>query len=550
MDVDLAQVRQAFVAETEEDLALVEQVLLKLEKAPDDAECVATVFRKFHTLKGNANALGLGQLGEFAHKVEDLFEGLRSGSQPVTPALVTYLLQVVDLVRTMLADAAAGRDVAVPAGAALLQRVEGGRFQESPQRAEGAAAPDESELVGDAASTLRIDVGKLDDLLSITSEIAIARGRLELLIEQQGTPATVAAYHSLERLLNTLHHSVSKVRMVPIGPLLRRHERVVRDLALTHHKQAELVVSDHGVEVDNSVIERLRAPLVHMVRNAVHHGLEPPELRLRAGKPARGKITLRARHEASDIVIEVEDDGAGLDRSRIVERARAFGLVADGASLSERQIDRLIFSQGVSTAAEVTGTSGRGVGLDVVHRNVDGLGGSVEVESRPGQGTTFTVRMPLTLAIIEGLLGRVGEQMLVIPMAGVVRCLDLAGSSGTESADGVINVEGRAVPFARLRALFGADGRSPQREVAVVIQRGNEQIGLAVDQLVGRAQIVVKPPGRFFKGLPAVSGLTILGDGRVAPILNVSGLLHEHLRHRAAADEAAPGESGAAAGRP
>jgi two-component system chemotaxis sensor kinase CheA len=254
----------------------------------------------------------------------------------------------------------------------------------------------------------------------------------------------------------------------------------------------------------------------------VHHGLEPEQARVAAGKPAQGRVTLRARHEGAEIAIEVEDDGAGIDRARLLERALALGVAVD-ALQTPQQIDELVFVPGLSTAAELSGTSGRGVGMDVVRRQIDSLGGSVTVRSEPGAGTRITLRMPLTLAIIEGLVARVGEAPVVIPMAGVVRCLDVPPGGGRE-ADGVTELGGHAVPFVRLHSAFGVPAPHETREVLVIVQKGGDTLGIAVDQLLGRAQLVVKPPGSFFGQLPSVSGLTILGDGQVAPVLNVAGL--------------------------
>jgi two-component system chemotaxis sensor kinase CheA len=541
MDFDLGPLREAFRAETEEDLAVIEQALLKLEKTPDDAECVATIFRKFHTLKGNAASLEFVRLGAFAHRLEDLLDTLRSGSAPVTPELVTFLLQAVDVVRTALPAIVAGSDQLPPAGDALLRRLEGGRLLGPAEAAEPAlpgASADEVDPTGESTRTVRFDVDRIDYLLRVASEIAIAGDRVARLVEEEGSPALADAYRSLARLLASLHRSVSTVRMVPIGPLLRRQARTVRDVA-GGHKQVELVVSDEGVEVDNAVIEQLRAPLTHLVRNAVDHGVEDPEARVRAGKDASARLSLRARHEGSDIVLEIEDDGTGLDRARILERARALGVVGARATPADSEIDRLIFSAGLSTARQVSGASGRGVGLDVVRKHVESVGGSVEVESCPGLGTKFRIRMPLTLAIIEGLLGRVGGLTLVVPMSGVVRCLDLPSDVDPDAAEGVLTLSGRALPYVRLRSLFRVGGDRPSRQVVIVVERGEQRIGLAVDSLAGRAQIVVRPPGRFFNGLPAVAGLTILGDGRVAPILNVSGLLQAR-RGRDAEDAAPP----------
>jgi two-component system chemotaxis sensor kinase CheA len=530
VDLDLQRIRQSFLTETEEDLVIVEEALLALEKTPGDLDQVAEVFRKIHTLKGNAAALGFKGLNAFAHRIEDLLDALRAGQEPVTDGVVSYLLEVVDAVRAVLPATVAGQEPASPACERLLQRLDGHRLRgEDDGPRAGEAADGDLELSAESTRTLRIDVGKLDYLLSATSEVAIARGRLGLLIEHQGTPEIAAAYRTLERILGAMHHSVTKVRMVPLAPLLRQHARTVRDLARTHRKQAELVLSDQGVEVDNSLIEQLKAPLTHMIRNAVDHGLESPDVRRAAGKDPVGRIEIGVRHEASGIVIEVRDDGAGLNRARILEKARGLGLVPDMAQPSDREVDRLIFSPGLSTAHGVTDTSGRGVGMDVVQRHLNALGGTVDVESKPGRGTTVIVRMPLTLAIIEGLVLCVADAVMVVPMAGVARCLDVTGVAEAEARDGVLSVHGRVVPFVRLRTLFGLQGEAPPHEVALVIQRGGDQVALVVDRLVGRSSIVVKPPGRYFKGLAAVSGMTILGDGAVAPILNVGGLLEAHV---------------------
>ena len=527
-DNELEQVSRSFLAESQEDLTAVEQALLRLEKTPNDRDDLATIFRKFHSLKGNASSLGLVRLSDFAHRVEDLLQSLREGKEAVTEDLVTHLLQVVDELREMVPAALGGREELPASAEALLQRIDGGRLREAPGPVRPPAERDVDTLA-DAPRTLRIDIGKVDALLSLTSEIAIARGRLALSVEREGSPEIAAAHRSMERLLNNLHHFVMKVRMVPIHPLLQQYARVVRDLALAQHNEAELVIADQGVEVDTSVVEQLKAPLTQLVRNAVSHGIEKPAVRKRLGKKRAGRIELNARHEAGGIVIEVRDDGAGLDRRRILARARALGIVAEDATPPERDIERLIFRQGLSTARDVTNTSGRGVGLDVVLRHLDTLGGSVDVQSEVDRGTIFTIRMPLTLAIIDGLLLRVDGDTFVLPMSGIVRCMDLSSNVATTLPDGVVPFDGQAIPFLRLRSVFEIPGAPPPREVIVVLQKGGEYFGIAADELAGKAQIVVRPAGRFFKGLPAISGMTILGDGQVAPILNVAGILERHL---------------------
>jgi len=527
-DNELEQVSRSFLAESQEDLTAVEQALLRLEKTPNDRDDLATIFRKFHSLKGNASSLGLVRLSDFAHRVEDLLQSLREGKEAVTEDLVTHLLQVVDELREMVPAALGGREELPASAEALLQRIDGGRLREAPAPVRPPAERDVDTLA-DAPRTLRIDIGKVDALLSLTSEIAIARGRLALSVEREGSPEIAAAHRSMERLLNNLHHFVMKVRMVPIHPLLQQYARVVRDLALAQHNEAELVITDQGVEVDTSVVEQLKAPLTQLVRNAVSHGIEKPAVRKRLGKKRAGRIELNARHEAGGIVIEVRDDGAGLDRRRILARARALGIVAEDATPPDRDIERLIFRQGLSTARDVTNTSGRGVGLDVVLRHLDTLGGSVDVQSEVDRGTSFTIRMPLTLAIIDGLLLRVDGDTFVLPMSGIVRCMDLSSKAATTLPDGVVPFDGQAIPFLRLRSVFEIPGAPPPREVIVVLQKGGEYFGIAADELAGKAQIVVRPAGRFFKGLAAISGMTILGDGQVAPILNVAGILERHL---------------------
>ncbi len=540
MDIDLEEIRRIFLAESLEDLVTVEQSLLELERAPTSPEPLATVFRKFHSLKGSAATVGFDQLSGFAHRIEDLLDRLRAGDEPVTEEIISFLLQVKDALVEAIPLVVAGREELTPGCLRLQARVDGGRIGASQVPMGGASRLSADALLdrepdsgGDAARTLRIDVGKLDQLLTVTGEIAIARARLGLLIEGEGSPEVAQAYRTMELLLTNLHRFVTNVRMVPVRPLLSQYARVVRDLAVTHHKDIELVISDQGVEVDTSVVEQIKAPLTHMVRNSVHHGVETPDVRRRLGKRPRGRIDLRARHESGGIVIEVEDDGAGLDLPRILERARKLGLVGETDTPSEHDIQRLIFRQGLSTAGSVTSTSGRGVGMDVVLRHLDALGGSVDVESRPGEGTLFVIRMPLTLAIIDGLLVRVGEGTFGLPMAGVVRCLDMP-SSDTSAPEGVLNLRGQAIPFVRLRSVLSLTAEAPVSEVVVVVQRGDQQIGIAVDRLLGKAQVVVKPLGRFFQGIPTLSGLTILGDGQVAPILNVAGVLQSAMESQAA----------------
>jgi two-component system chemotaxis sensor kinase CheA len=300
----------------------------------------------------------------------------------------------------------------------------------------------------------------------------------------------------------------------------------VRDLALDHEKLARLEIEGADAELDVTVIEQLRDPLSHMIRNAVAHGIEPPDERAARGKDPCGRITLRARHEGASILVQVEDDGAGLDRDRIRTRARTLGLAAESEQLSDAEATELVFSPGFSTAEGATLAAGRGVGMDVVRRNIEALHGSVSVASEPGQGTTISLRLPLTLAIIEGFAVGVGEDTYVLPLSGVIECFDLPRQETRRAgAARLINLRGKSLPYVPLRAVLGGGEAAEQRQKIVVIRHAGEDAGIAVDRLYGERQVVIKPLSRLFRDLPGIAGATILGDGRVALILDVPALL-------------------------
>jgi two-component system chemotaxis sensor kinase CheA len=332
------------------------------------------------------------------------------------------------------------------------------------------------------------------------------------------------AHHDADRLLLDLQEQVMRARMVPLGPFFRQYARTVRDLARAHGKAVTLEIEGGDVEVDTRIVERLRDPLTHMIRNTIDHGIESPELRAAVGKPAEGRLTLRARHEAGQIVMQVSDDGAGFIRSRIAERALDMGLAPE--TLSDQELLGLVFAPGFSTATAITELSGRGVGMDVVRRNIEALRGTIEIHSVEGAGSTITIRLPLTLAIIDGFTVGVGEDTYVLPLEAVRECLALpAGTHQNGAGGGVMPLRGKPLPYLRLRDLFGHEGPAPIREHLVVVSQGDALAGIAVDALYGEGQAVIKSLGRSLGTLPGVSGSTILGNGRVALILDVAQLL-------------------------
>jgi len=422
---------------------------------------------------------------------------------------------------------------------------------------EHAAGPDTDTGLSasrQAARTLRVDVQKLDRLLDLTGEIGIAWGRVTRLFEnkERTSVETLAEAHNMAGVLQAeLQELVMKVRMVPVGPLFRQYLRTVRDLSRELQKSARLEIQGGDVEVDTSVVEHLSDPLMHMIRNALDHGIESPEQRRQAGKPAMGTITLRAAHQHGSISVEIEDDGAGLDRKKIIEAAKKRGVYVD-PDLSNHDVYQMVFESGLSTTGQVSNLSGRGVGMDVVRRKVQALRGNVSISSRPGLGATVHLRFPLTLAIIEGFAVEVGENTYVIPLDQVVECVELpAEERDSEHGAGVLKLRGEPVPYMQLRDHFELPGPRPLRQNVVIVQHGAKRAGLAVDVLSGSAQTVIKPLAHLLGHVSGVSSSAILVSGRVALILDVPALLRsfEEEAELRIADEIGGPEVQAAAAR-
>lgn len=534
MDINHELLLKSFVSETADGLAQMEEALLELELRPDD-ELVNTVFRVVHTFKGNAGIFELKHAQGFAHTLEDLLDGIRRREVSVSPDVADILLASMDVLRQFTTLAADGKDTPTAKSNELTQRVKEEleaaakhKPDETPEREPKAMREPKTALVASADRSLRVDVQKLDRLLDLTGEIAIAEGRTARLMENWphvSVDELAAARYAETALQAELQELVMKVRMVPVGPLFRQYQRTVRDLARELGKTVNLEIEGGEVEVDTSVVDHLRDPLLHMVRNALDHGIERSEERVRAGKPAAGTITLRARHQAGNISIVVEDDGAGLDRRRILDAAKARNIAFD-PSLSDHEIYQLIFESGFSTTAHANNFSGRGVGMDVVRRNVQALRGSVTVSSRPGFGSTVHLQLPLTLAIIEGFGIDVGENTYVIPLDQVVECIELPSEKrGLDYGTGVMQLRGEALPYLQLQDFLQLSGGHGARQNVVVVQHGNKRAGLVVDRLHGATQTVIKPLAHLFKDVPGVSSSAILSSGRVALILDVPALL-------------------------
>ena len=534
-DFDREAVLASFLVESEEGLDLMEHALVQMESNPSDPELLHSIFRVAHTLKGNATSLELRDLAGFAHVVEDLLDVLREQQSLPGADLISLLLKAVDELRAMVAASAAGpRELT---GAQQKLRKEIAREVEkrakrtvtvTEAQGESSSAVKLDALPGTGRRTLRADVEKLDHMLNLTGEIVIAQGRLRRMIEkldvEQGR-AILEMHREAERLYMDLQGEVMSIRMVPVGPLFRQFVRPVRDLAKSHGKLARLEVVGGDVEIDTTVLEQLKDPLLHLLRNAVDHGFEKPAVRESRGKNPCGLLRLTAAHSGGNIIVKLEDDGAGFDRTRILEKAKRLGLTSSKDEARDEDLYGLVFRAGFSTAESVTDLSGRGVGLDVVRRNIDNLRGTVEVSSVAGTGSTITIRLPLTLAIIDGFSVRVGSETFIVPLEHVTECTELPERQRSLEASGILNLRGTALPYVRLRRAFSLPGEAPKRENIVVVKVNEFHAGIAVDELLGGMQTVVKPLGRAFRGVPGISGSTVLGDGRVGLIIDVPGLL-------------------------
>jgi two-component system, chemotaxis family, sensor kinase CheA len=381
---------------------------------------------------------------------------------------------------------------------------------------------------------IRVDAEKLDQLIDLVGELVIAGAGSRLHAERSGHSALVESAASVSRLVEEVRNAALGLRMVPIGATFQRFHRVVRDVSHELGKDIELAIEGADTELDKSMVEKLGDPLLHLVRNSIDHGIEPVEARRQAGKSPRGRLRLNAYHDSGSVVVEVSDDGGGLRRERILEKAIERGLVQRDQVLSDREVFALIFEAGFSTADKVSNLSGRGVGMDVVRSSIESMRGMVELQSQPGRGTTVSIRLPLTLAIIDGFLVRSGTAHYVIPLEMVVECLGFSTADRRSAKErGFISVRGQALPVVRLSDSFALPGGDGPREDVVVVKSGTQAAGLVVDELLGELQTVIKPLGSLFGQVRGISGSALLGSGEVALILDVNAVIHDLARSKA-----------------
>ncbi|MBY0504891.1 MAG: chemotaxis protein CheA [Bryobacteraceae bacterium] len=525
-----------FILESREHLHQVEIQMMTLEKDPGDMEAINTVFRGFHTIKGLAGFLDFADIREVAHETETLLDLARNQEVRITSRIVDLVLAAADFLKVWLtrleAQLAGGDPGPAPETALLLERLKQGATPgESAVAAPATPAVTTAPVVNTApaasASSVKVDTSKLDALVDMAGEMVIAQAMVrhhpELAALQ--SPALLRSLAQLARITGEVQKTAMSMRMVPVAGLFQKMNRLVRDLGRKTGKQAEMEAFGAETELDRNVVEELADPLMHMVRNAMDHGLEPPEERRAAGKDPQGRVRLKASHQAGHIVIEIADDGRGLVREKILAKARRTGLVEDGEHLSDHDVFNYIFHPGFSTAAQVTDVSGRGVGMDVVKRQIQKLRGRIDIESQPGQGTSFFLRLPLTLAMIDGLVVGVGQERYVLPIFSVHEVLQ-------PKAEMIFTVEGRQemamvreslLPVVRLYRRLGVAPCSEEAAecLLVVAEAGDQRFCLMVDKLIGKQEVVIKSLGEQLRDTPGVAGGAILGDGRVSLILDL-----------------------------
>jgi two-component system chemotaxis sensor kinase CheA len=575
---DDSELLREFHGEAQELLQNIEQGVLVLEENPADADTINSIFRAFHTLKGGAGLLHLDALRELAHDLESLLDAVRRSELIIHSEIINLILAGGDTLKhftreigDQLQGVNPGHPIIVPTRH-LRQRVRASLAGEpspappaappprpkapeltAPEtpahpraapRAETAPSPaatgkspvktgsESSAKTESATGFVKLDTRKLDSLVDLVGELVIAQSMVvqDPEVQRLSSRHLARTLRQLGRITTELQRTAMSLRMVPIRRTFQKMTRLVRDLAAQQDKQVQLVAEGEETEFDRNIVEELSDPLVHMIRNSIDHGIELPAARLSQGKPAIGTIRLAASHQRGGIVITIQDDGKGLNRDRILTRARERRLIKPDATLTEEETFALIFAPGFSTAEKVTDVSGRGVGMDVVRRNIEKLRGKIEIRSVAGQGTTFTIVLPLTLAIIDGMLVGVGEDRYIIPTLSVRESFrPRPGMVSTVHERGeVVSVRGRLTPLLRLGQHLGTPCRAvdPTEGIIVVVESGDASRGLLVDELLGKQEVVIKNLGETFRKQDLLAGAAILGDGRVGLILDVDTLVH------------------------
>jgi two-component system chemotaxis sensor kinase CheA len=524
-----------------EQLRGIEAAILDLESAgPGVLEAkVAAVFRAAHTIKGDAGAVGAAPLAALCHAAESVLDAVRQGRRRIEPGLVGELLAVFDVIRAMVEDAdkARTRDISVETARMVALLEPSDAIPPAAQARDAGCAGDAAEPVSpdpapaaDADERIRklaIPARELDILVDRVGELGIAQARLASLSQRRADAELRDVAEEVERLAALLRDQVLGLRLLPIKVSFPKYRRLVRDASAALGKDVDLVMEGENTELDKAVIEQLNTPCIHLLRNAVDHGIELPDVRVALGKPRRGVIALSARQEGNDVVIAIRDDGAGIDGRKLWQKAVAAGRLDPARPYDDADAVELIFLPGLSTADAVGAVSGRGVGMDAVREGIAALRGRIDVDSTPGAGATFTIRLPVSLAIIDCLEVRLEDETYYLHLDYVEECLELPPGTALRQGRGVMDLRGRPTPLVCLRHFFGLRGETPATSHVVTVRRGDGRAGLVVDGVLGRKQAVLKHLGRALGKVPGVLGGTVTEAGDMALVVDVPELLRE-----------------------
>ncbi len=580
------QIMSDFVVESLENLESIEVNLVDLEQDPGNKETIDSIFRPFHTIKGVSGFLNLAKINRLGHSTENLLDSARQGEIHIDDTITDIILESVDVLKRLVGSVekaiGAGPDKEVilegginvdpliaqiektgkaakegykPLGEILLEKGTVSE-QEIEKGLEKQKQTDGSKKLGqilveekaaesrDVISALRdqkkrkrvqdlhvkVDTNKLDNLIDLTGELVISQSMLRQndKISKMADQKLDQNLSQLSQIVSSLQRIAMSMRMVPIKATFQKMVRLVRDLARSSGKEVSLEMFGEDTEIDRNVVDELYEPMVHMIRNACDHGLEHPDERVEADKPAKGTVQLRAYHKGGNIVIEIADDGRGLNKDKIIAKAQSSGLIDADANLTDAETYNLIFEPGFSTAAEVTDISGRGVGMDVVKRGIEKLRGRLDVRSTPGQGTTVVISLPLTLAIIEGMVVRLGRERYILPTMAIVESFKPTKEEyfTVEGKGEMVMARGNLIPLVRLDKMFAmsGDAENPWDGLVVVVENKEKQRAILIDELLGQEEIVIKSLGEALKNTKGLAGGAILGDGRVGLILDIAGL--------------------------
>jgi two-component system chemotaxis sensor kinase CheA len=529
-----------FLQEASEYVEVLESEIMNLENNPTNTEIINNVFRPFHTLKGVSGFMGLKKLNTISHETENILDKARNGKLRITENIIQGILTSVDAIKYILANLTVQNRVEQISRAdfdTIILTLNKLTEQDPSEVATNLPAFQKVESDAPIHKTssnenrVRIKTEKLDYLIDMVGELVINANllRQDTEIQKVKNLDSIRKLTQLERVVSELQKASMSLRMIPISSTFQKMKRVVRDYTHKSGKNIELVLVGEETEIDRNIVDSLYDPLVHMIRNSCDHGLEDPKEREKSGKKKTGKVTLDAYHKGNNIIIEVKDDGKGLNRDKILEKAREKGLIAEDETPADSVIYKMIMAAGFSTADKITDVSGRGVGMDVVRQSIEALGGRIDIDSSPGNGSCFTISLPLTLAIIEGMTVKVGTEVFILPVLNVKRTIqpELKNINHVAGNINSLKHQDRLLPIVKLHQIFDITDSIENYEEAlmIIVGAGDKEYALMVDKLIGIQDIVIKTLGHKFKNLKGISGGTIMGDGNVGLILDVNSLV-------------------------